>query len=183
MEIKPFLIKEIITNSNRLNILNEILDEFSQFVVPKMDYFRKSNIQNDPNASNIIINKSSNCLGWDVSFIDFLDIVETCSVFNIAISLAYLMQLSSKPLEIAKILLGSYHEEFPLSDEEIQVLPILIKARLAVSVTICARKLIDEPNNEYLPINFETGWKLLEFLSPLGSENFSNLLSQYCQEK
>lgn len=181
MEIKAFLIKEIISDSKKLEMLQEVLTEFENSFLTKKYQFRKSVIQNDANASNIIVNYHEN--QWEIGFIDFLDTVETCTVFSISICLAYLMQLSSNPLVIAKALLASYHEEFPLCDEEIQVLPVLIKARLATSTTLCARKLMDEPDNEYLPINEASGWCLLDFLKQLGSENLSSLFTQYCNEK
>ncbi|MCR9067008.1 MAG: phosphotransferase, partial [Cytophagales bacterium] len=151
--------------------------------LPRMKELRRSIIHNDANASNIIVNAGDSDGTWQIGFIDFFDMIHSCTIFELAICLAYLMALHPKPFQIAKALLSAYHEEFPISPLEIEVLPTLIKARLATSVALSAQKRHEEPENEYLFINEESGWILLETLSALDSESFTCILKSACDTK
>src|SRR5205807_1770478 len=60
---------------------------------------------------------------------------------------------------------SGYHEIFPLTEKEIELLFHLVYMRLCVSVTNSARERKREPDNEYLTISEKPAWELLEKLA------------------
>jgi len=54
---------------------------------------------------------------------------------------------------------------FPLLEEEIEVLPTLIKTRFAMSVTMSSHAQLKHPEDEYITIDAKPGWLVLERLA------------------
>jgi Ser/Thr protein kinase RdoA (MazF antagonist) len=56
---------------------------------------------------------------------------------------------------------GGYHETFPLTEQEIDLLFDLICIRLCTSVVLAAFQRRQDPENVYLSISEEHAWDLL----------------------
>src|SRR5258708_24259381 len=65
------------------------------------------------------------------------------------------------PLTAAAHVVAGYHEAFPLSESELEVLYPLICTRLCISVVNSAYQQKIEPHNEYLTISEQAAWTLL----------------------
>ena len=68
------------------------------------------------------------------------------------------------PIATAAQVVAAYHEIFPLTEPEIEVLFRLAVTRLCLSVCIAAKQTRDVPENEYLNISNAPAWLLLEKL-------------------
>src|SRR5206468_11698365 len=77
---------------------------------------------------------------------------------------AYAMLDKANPLAAAAHIISGYHEVFPLTELEIEVLYALICMRLAVSVTNSALQQKLHPDNEYLLVSERPAWELLKKL-------------------
>jgi Ser/Thr protein kinase RdoA (MazF antagonist) len=131
---------------------------------------RVSVIHNDGNDNNLIARAGTPEQPAPpelVGLLDFGDVVRTWTVAELAIACAYAMLGKSDPLAAADAVAAGYHDEFPLTEVEIEALYPLICIRLCMSVTLAAAQRSARPDNEYLSISEQPAWALLEQLSAI----------------
>lgn len=159
----PFLEK---TNPpERVQIAREAVHYFEEHnrLILDSSFVRRGVAHNDANDWNILVNDEENAV---VALIDYGDACYTAYVCNLAICMAYCMLLNQERyLDVAKEVLHGYQSEFPLSTLEIELLPSLIKLRLATSVIISSKRMLERPNDPYVIVSQKPAWALLEFLS------------------
>jgi len=105
---------------------------------------RRSVIHGDANDYNVLVEGDR-----VVGVIDFGDMVYSWTVGNLAIALAYVALGKDDPAHV----IDGYTQEFPLLDEEHEVLWKLVRLRLAMSVCLAAYQLRQRPENTYLQIS------------------------------
>ena len=115
-------------------------------VLPTAHSLRKSIIHNDGNDHNILI---QNCDDLDraIRIIDFGDMVYSFTVSDLAVVIAYSIFNVDDPLETAAAILEGYNDVFPLEENELDVLFLLICARLCISVCMSAYQHKINPDN------------------------------------
>jgi 4-aminobutyrate aminotransferase-like enzyme len=74
------------------------------------------------------------------------------------------------PIAAAAHVVAAYHEIYPLTEVEIEVLYTLAATRLCCSVCFAAKQTREAPDNEYLNISNAPAWKLLDRLSSIPPE-------------
>ena len=122
--------------------------------------FRKSVIHNDANDNNIIVsNDLVNPLV--ASIIDYGDAAHSQTINDLAVVIAYAVMDHYDPLAAALPIVRGYHNKFPLLDDELKALYVLVAIRLVISVTKSAINKEKEPNNRYLQISEKQAWALL----------------------
>jgi 4-aminobutyrate aminotransferase-like enzyme/Ser/Thr protein kinase RdoA (MazF antagonist) len=133
----------------------------------KIDWrrLRFSIIHNDANDYNILVSDPPE--QRVTAILDYGDVVYTATVCDLAIALAYVMLDKSDPILAAAQVVAAYHEIYPLTEPEIDVLYTLAVTRLCCSVCYAARQTSDAPDNEYLNISNTPAWALLERLARL----------------
>jgi 4-aminobutyrate aminotransferase-like enzyme/Ser/Thr protein kinase RdoA (MazF antagonist) len=133
----------------------------------KIDWstLRFSVIHNDANDYNILVTESPE--RRVKAILDYGDVVHTATVCELAIALAYVMLDKCDPIGAAAQVVSAYHETFPLTEAEVDVLYILAATRLCCSVCFAAKQTLDAPDNEYLSISNKPAWALLEKLSAI----------------
>jgi len=151
--------KNFIYEKNHRNIIENILKDWIQFVLPNFSLLRISIIHNDANDYNIIVNDEEN-----ISLIDFGDMCETFIICESAIACAYVMLDKDNPIDSAANLIRGYNQIYSLEDIEINLIYHFIRMRLAMSVTISAHQKQIQPDNHYLVISEKPAWALLEKL-------------------
>lgn len=109
---------------------------------------RRSVIHGDANDYNVLVDADR-----VTGLIDFGDIVNSWTVGNLAIALAYVVLDKEDPFASAADVIDSYTREFSLYQEELDVLWKLVRMRLAMSVCLAAHQLRQLPDNEYLRIS------------------------------
>jgi 4-aminobutyrate aminotransferase-like enzyme/Ser/Thr protein kinase RdoA (MazF antagonist) len=123
---------------------------------------RFSVIHNDANDYNILVNEAEHRV---TAILDYGDVVYTAAVCELAVALAYVMLDKPDPIGAAAQAVAAYHETYPLTEPEIDVLFTLAVTRLCSSVCYAAKQTRDAPDNEYLNISNAPAWALLEKLS------------------
>ena len=131
----------------------------------KIDWssLRFSVIHNDANDYNILVSQRPE--QRVNAILDYGDVVHTATVCELAIALAYMMLDKPDPIGAAAQVVTAYHETYPLTETEVEVLYTLAATRLCYSVCFAARQTLDAPDNEYLNISNAPAWRLLEKLS------------------
>jgi 4-aminobutyrate aminotransferase-like enzyme len=147
--------------------------QYDACALPFVEDLRRGVIHNDANDYNLVV-------GEKVGLIDFGDMVHTATVCEPAVALAYVMMGSNDPVEAGAELIAGYHEAFPLTEEEIDILFPLICARLAISVSIAARRRTTRPGDEYASISEEPAWSLMERLRILTPREARDRFREAC---
>jgi len=135
----------------------------------KIDWrsLRFSVIHNDANDYNVLVATDAKSGRRVSAIIDYGDVVYSATICNLAVALAYVMLDEPDPIQAAAQVIVAYHEEFPLTESEIDVLYTLTVTRLCLSVCIAAQQTRDVPENEYLNISNAQVWSLVERLQHL----------------
>ena len=148
-------------------LVDRFLERFLLEVAPHLPELRRSVIHSDGNDHNIIVSPDKKAPRHVVGLIDFGDMVYSYTVFEPAIAAAYAMLDKDDPLAVAAAVVGGYHAELPLTEQELALLPTLIAIRLCISVALSAYQQVEEPDNPYLSISERPAWDLLARLAEL----------------
>lgn len=144
-------------------------DAFHRFAALEplgLNDLRRSLVHNDANDHNLLVAPQVPTVA---GLLDFGDAVESVTLAELAIALAYALLQSPDPLADAGAAVAGYDSVLPLDERELSMLWPLIATRLAVSVVKAARNRRRDPDNEYLFVSEEPAWRLLERLSATSS--------------
>ncbi len=148
-----------------------VLDLFEKNVTPHLSDLRQSIIHGDINGLNIVMEKPATDDAYQyLSFIDFGDTHKTCTVFEIAICLAYFMTENMSPLscrncvEFVRPVIDGYVSVFPLTEMESSLLYYMVLARCIQSAVNGEVNYSREPWNDYLLTTPKKAWALTDLL-------------------
>jgi 4-aminobutyrate aminotransferase-like enzyme/Ser/Thr protein kinase RdoA (MazF antagonist) len=158
---------QYLAQPERRAFVERFLGQFEAQVLPALPNLRTSIIHNDANDYNVLVSEAGSEARQVVSIIDFGDMVQTATICELAIAAGYAMLGKADPLAAAARVVSGYHEVFPLTEAELEVLYPLICIRLCVSVVNSAYQRQIEPDNEYLTISEQPAWALLEQLATI----------------
>lgn len=120
-----------------------------------------------------------------VGLIDFGDITSSCYLYEIAITIMYMMldSVDVETFEVGGHVLAGYLSVRKLRDVEVDCLKVCVAARYAQSLTLGAYSHSLDPTNTYLLQTAKNGWAQLRRLwnMPKGElyEQWKNVLQQY----
>jgi 4-aminobutyrate aminotransferase-like enzyme/Ser/Thr protein kinase RdoA (MazF antagonist) len=163
-EIEKYIIH--ITDNKQKSIIQYFQKQYDEKVNPILSKVRKSVIHNDANDYNIIVHQIV-AETWEFGLIDFGDMVYSHTVFELAIAIAYAILNKPDPLLAALNIVKGYNSVLSLTNEELEILFILIAMRLSQSVCISAYQKTLEPQNAYLTISEAPAWECLEKLQSI----------------
>lgn len=173
---------DLIGDEEQKAMLQYVLDLVEQEVNPRKGKVPKQVIYNDANDYNIIVNHTLE--DRKVSgLIDFGDAVYSERVNDLAIATAYACMDKADPLTAAAHLVQGFHQEAPLSDDELAMIFPLSLLRLAVSVVNAAYNRKVEPENTYLQISEQPAWDLLEKLTQIPPQLAYYTFRHYCGQQ
>jgi len=161
----------LIENSADRKLVNYFFDLFEHKVLPIQKKLRHSIIHSDLNDNNIIVENEK-----VKGIIDFGDIAYSPLIYEVAIAITYIMLANENdPFEKAKAFIKGYNSVIGLSKQEVELLYLLIPARLAVSVCNSAKKKAEGKADKYVLISEQPAWKLLRkwiSINPTWINNF-----------
>ena len=96
--------------------------------------------------------------------LDFDEMVHTCLVYEIAVSMMYLGQCSEQPLDAMGRLLAGFEAVAPLPSVERRLLRCLVAARYVQSLVLGLLTDQLHPGNGYVLNTQAKGWSLLELV-------------------
>ena len=107
--------------------------------------------------------------------IDYNDIDYDCLIFELGISVAYLLlTVDDNLIQAAGKLIAGYHSVLPITEMEYKGLPTIIMARLFQSIVIANHQYFKDSGNEYIMTKYDKKWEVLKlFLSTPLDEIFA----------
>ena len=169
--------KPLLSSAAERSLVEHFEDGFRERVLPLQNELRRTVIHNDANRQNVIVDDKGQQV---LSIIDFGDMLNLWLIVEPAIAAAYAMLDEPDPLRAAQALVGGYHRTLPLTETEIGLVFDLICMRLCMSVCICAHQRRLEPDNEYLSIDEQQSWDLLDRLQEIAYSDAREAFREAC---
>ncbi|KAM4748492.1 hydroxylysine kinase [Rhinophrynus dorsalis] len=158
-------------------VLERVIKQYETFIQPNINIFRKCINHGDLNDNNILLQeinspgRNDQCRYNISGILDFSDMSYGYYIFELAITIMYMMVESKDPLHVGGYILAGFESVFPLMPEEREALFILVNCRFAQSLVMARYSVMLCPENEeYLMITAKTGWKHLLTLQDMGKE-------------
>ncbi|XP_052616717.1 hydroxylysine kinase isoform X2 [Peromyscus californicus insignis] len=161
-------------NRNR-EIVEQVIQLFKEEVMTKLSHFRECINHGDLNDHNILVDSSKSASGdavYQVSgILDFGDMSYGYYVFEVAITIMYMMIESSNPIQVGGHVLAGFESVIPLTAVERSALFFLVCSRFSQSLVMAAHSCQLYPENkDYLMITAKTGWKHLQQMFDMGQK-------------
>ncbi|CAG0918253.1 unnamed protein product [Notodromas monacha] len=165
-----------IQDQDKLRLVSDTVSEFEASIQNAKEFnLPRGMIHGDFNEQNILVTESERNPGtYDVSgILDWGDAHHSFYAFEVAIAMTYAMIESNVvgPIEAGGHLLAGYVSLRNLSDEELNLLPISVCARLAQSLTFGTYTHSKDPSNNYVLTTSAKGWSLLQQLRSSGTSD------------
>ena len=152
-------------------MLNEIMTHYEFEIRPRLSSLRCAVIHQDANDNNLLVKSHQH--DQLCGLIDFGDVCFGRQVNDLAITMAYALQGQADLYHASVLIISAYTEQFPLLEDEIEVLFELIKMRLVMSICISSKRIEDYPANEYLLISQQPALQLLQRANQLNTKFMS----------
>ena len=149
------------TDAVRRAMVERVVDAFEREVAPHWQALRTQVVHNDWNDYNVVVATDAPAEPAVAGVVDFGDMVHSATVSDLAVAIAYAILDKTDPVGAAAAIVRGYHETHPLTELELDVLFHLVRARLAISVTMAACQSAQAPGNDYLLISQQPAWTLL----------------------
>ncbi len=172
--------KPLVAYDEQRALIEHFESGFRERVVPVQAELRRAVIHNDANRGNVLVDEDGLQV---ISIIDFGDMVNSWLVVEPAIAATYAMLGQADPLGSAQTLLRGYHQALPLTTTEISLVFDLMCMRLCMSVCICAHQRQVEPDNEYLGIDEQECWDLLDELQTIAYHDARAMMLAACDQE
>lgn len=144
-------------------LVERLLGRIENEVVPACAGLRSSVIHNDANDHNVLVGEDG--MAWGL--VDFGDMVESRTIFEVAVGAAYALLGKHDPVAAAAQVVKGYHETLGLEPAEVDLVHDLVLLRLCASVTFSAVQRRSDPGNAYLVISERPAWEALERLATI----------------
>ena len=157
--------------------LDERLSRFTAEVAPRLAAQRHQLVHNDFSPDNVLISADARRVA---GVIDFGDVTVTALVNDVAIAAAY--QLSGDDLiGPALDLIVGYHATTPLTEEELNLLPELMEARILARIVISEWRATRFPENRtYILRNTPRAWQHLDRLQGIRADEITERIHRAC---
>jgi len=156
VEVELPIIKE-----PRRALLQNIMDDFRK-VRPILENLPRQAIHNDLNDWNILISTPLNQPPRLSGLIDFGDMCRAPIICDLAIAGAYALMRQGDIEQALAALVKGFHATCPLTQIDLELLWLLIKVRLTVSVVNAAIESTKSPGELYVTISERGAWEILE---------------------
>lgn len=147
-------------------------------IAPRLATLRAAVIHNDANDWNVLVDAANH--DRISGLIDFGDALHTPVIAEVAIASAYAGLDHADPIGAAAAIARGFHAEYPLLEEEVDLLFDLIAARLVTSVTMSASRRVHAEDNPYLAISERPAWTLLRKLDRMNPRFATAILRKAC---
>jgi 4-aminobutyrate aminotransferase-like enzyme/Ser/Thr protein kinase RdoA (MazF antagonist) len=172
-DLRPLV--ESIPDPARRVIIERILDRFDECVKPRFGQLRAQVVHGDLALDNTLLDDRGRIVG----IVDFGDIAHTSLVTDLAAALSSGLR-GRDPGDVlrgARLFLDGYQSVTPLEPLELEVLADILQARMAVTVTISAWRVLRYPENaEYITAWDPGTWRIVEQFDELGADAVSQAL-------
>ena len=181
-----FFISEVNDDPSKKTIAEAVFKAFKEQIAPKIPSFNKSIIHGDFNGLNIVLSKK---LDHIAGVIDFGDCSKSCTIFDLGISLFYLMVENmdpvhcSSPVEFVGPVIQGYSNILPLSADEFDCLYYIVLTRSVQSALLGMNCFRSEPWNKYLLTTIDKGWAIADMLLSTSKEEVDRIWKTFLIKK
>ncbi|KAL4630770.1 hydroxylysine kinase isoform X1 [Arapaima gigas] len=167
--LEPYL--HVMDGEPLQQLVKDVIEQYKCHVLPNLSSFRKCINHGDFNDHNILV-EPDDLAGYKISgILDFGDMSCGYYVFELAITIMYMMIESPNPLEVGGPLLAGWESIIPLNEAERNSLYFMVLCRFCQSLVLARHAVAFYPENEeYLMITARTGMHHLKQLWELGKE-------------
>ncbi|XP_035808995.1 hydroxylysine kinase-like [Amphiprion ocellaris] len=152
-------------------VIKVAIEQFKSYVRPKISSFREAIIHGDANDRNIIVTPVENGRHVVSGILDFSLLMNGCYVYEVAITIMYLMLKNHSPLDVGGAILAGWESVIQLNDAERDCLFLLVVGRLCQSMVYGLYNAKKYPDNEkYILHTAKNGARLLNKLWKLGKK-------------
>ncbi|MFK8016229.1 MAG: aminotransferase class III-fold pyridoxal phosphate-dependent enzyme [Gammaproteobacteria bacterium] len=141
-------------------IARSVLTRFDEALLGRLLRLPAQVIHNDANDHNLLYH-GDGLRHRFAALIDFGDAAWQPAICELAIAAAYVTMNGDDPIGACASLLRGYARVRPLTDSEIELLPLLIKARLAVSIATSSERQRANPDDAYIVVSQAAAKRLL----------------------
>ncbi|XP_037106163.1 hydroxylysine kinase [Syngnathus acus] len=177
----PLLLKyiNVLDGDPLLEVVKSVLHQYKTVVAPQSSSFRTCLIHGDFNDLNVLV-QADDSNGHKISgIIDFGDMSFGYYVFELAITITYMMLEHPNPIEVGGPILAGWESVFPLNAAERDCLFWLVLSRLCQSFVIARYSVTLHPENEeYLMISSKKGIPILHKFFEMGKEQVEKVWFQ-----
>lgn len=154
-----------IPDSGRRRIVEEMRDTWNE-IASALAVLPAAVVHGDANDHNVLVAIPTETRPAEriSGILDFGDMVESRRVCEVAIAGAYALMGEDDPVGTLGEVVAGYHAVFPLTDEELELVFPLVRARLGVSVVFSAERAVSRPGEAYLVVSEAPAWAALERL-------------------
>ncbi|XP_075943709.1 hydroxylysine kinase-like [Anarhichas minor] len=152
-------------------VVKAVIKQYKSHVMPKIASFHKGIIHGDISDLNIIVTPVDNGRHEVSGVLDFSLLVIDCYVFEVAVTIAYMMLQNPSPLDVGGAVLAGWESIMVLSDEERDSLFLLVLGRLCQSLVYGRYNAAKYPDNKYLLTTAKSGTLLLTKLWEMGKKD------------
>ncbi|KAL7866982.1 hypothetical protein AOLI_G00147960 [Acnodon oligacanthus] len=157
-------------------VVKKVIEQFKNCVVPKLNSFRKCINHGDFNDQNILVEQDGPSSYRISGILDFGDMSSGYFVFELAITIMYMMIERPRPLAVGAAVLAGWESVIPLNPEERDVLYLLVLSRFCQSLVLARYAVLQQPENEeYLMITARPGAQLLQLLWETGKDEVEKI--------
>lgn len=169
-----------VEDPDRRALIERIHRRFHAEVEPHLPQLRMGVIHNDANDYNLLVTGLSGSAPEVIGIVDFGDLVESCTLFELAIALAYAILDSPDPVSAGMEVVRGYHRVWPLDEREVELLTGLMTMRLCTSVVLAAARKPQHDDNPYLTVSEGPAWRALETIEARGTRLFTYAFRAAC---
>ncbi|XP_061540259.1 hydroxylysine kinase [Phycodurus eques] len=162
-----------------LEVVKSVIQHYKTAVAPKYSSFRACLIHGDFNDLNVLV-QANESNDYKISgIIDFGDMNFGCYVYELAITITYMMLEHPNPIDVGGPILAGWESVFPLNASERDCLFWLVLSRLCQSLVIARFSVTLQPENEeYLMLSSKKGIPILRKLFEIGKEQVEKVWFQ-----
>jgi 4-aminobutyrate aminotransferase-like enzyme/aminoglycoside phosphotransferase (APT) family kinase protein len=160
---------DAIADPGQRTLVTGALDLYEKRALPAWPRLRAQVVHGDLALDNVLLDER----GFVCGIVDFGDLVHTALLVDLVAALASALRgrVAADVYRSARLFLAGYQSQTPLEPLELELLPMLLAARLATTVTISAWRSVRYPENaEHIQAWDATSWPLLEQVTADGPE-------------
>ena len=170
-----------VAESELRELAMQSLENFQRIAAPVLEALPQQVIHCDFNPHNILTDASNH---YRISgILDFGDALSAPRINDIAIAASYHLTLEHDPLAKAADVVRGYHSHSPIDAKELEILPVLMGARVAMTIAITSwRAELYPENRDYILRNAPSARAGLRALASISLARSRDILLMACSE-
>ncbi|MFC4623996.1 phosphotransferase [Daeguia caeni] len=168
--LRPMI--ESVADQDLRRRLTYVLDHFKAEIAPRIPRLRAQMVHNDFNPHNIVVDAVA--ANRPTGIIDFGDMLFTPIICDLAIACSYHVQARENGgdgLDLVREIIAGYTKALPLEEEELELLPDLIRLRHITTLAITAwRAQLYPENAAYILRNKAASLRGIDTLENIGMD-------------